>query len=115
VQANEKISIVWNTTVDAIVGTKMVEKARLKHADGSIEELPCAGVFAYIGLVPNSDFIPSAIARDEQGYLTTGASFETTAAGVYAIGAVRSGHGGTLDAAISEAQSVANMLAQRLA
>ena len=59
VKANDKISIVRNATVEAILGGKMVEKARVKHADGRVEELPCAGVFAYIGLEPNTEFLPA--------------------------------------------------------
>ena len=114
VKANDKISIVWNATVEAILGSKMVEKVRLKHGDGRVEELPCAGVFAYIGLEPNANFLPSEIERDERGYVKTTDAFETKLPHVWAIGAVRSGFGGTLDDAIAEAQGVSNTLAQRL-
>lgn len=113
VKGNEKISIIWNATVSAISGAKMVEKARVRR-NGTEEDLACAGLFAYIGLEPNSGFLPADVKRDSAGFVTTSERFETTAAGVYAIGAVRSGFGGTLNDAITEAESVANTIAQQL-
>ena len=114
VKANDKISIVTDATVDAIIGGKMVDKVRVKHAGDRIEELPCAGVFAYIGLEPNSEFLPSSLDRDEAGFLRTNDWLETKLPGVYAIGAVRSGYAGTLDHAIDEAQRVAETVRSRL-
>ena len=107
VKANDRISIVRNAAIDAILGGKMVEKARVRHTDGRIEELPCAGVFAYIGLEPNTEFLPLSVERSEGGFVRTDDGLRTTLPGVSAIGAVRSGYGGTLAHAIEEAQRVA--------
>ena len=114
VEANDKIEIVRNAAVDAILGGKMVEKARVRHADGRTEELPCAGVFAYIGLEPNTDFVPQKVERDAPGFLRTNDSFETTVPGVFAIGAVRSGFGGTLTDAMDEARRATDAVRGRL-
>ena len=113
-KSNDKISIVRNATIEAILGAKMVEKARVKHADGRTEELPCAGVFAYIGLDPNTEFLPDDVARDDAGFVKTNDNFETGMPGVYAVGAVRSGYAGTLPDAIDEARTVAKTVAARL-
>jgi thioredoxin reductase (NADPH) len=113
VAANPKISIMWKTTVDAILGGKMVEKVRLKR-DGSIEEVPCAGVFAYVGLEPNSGLAPAGIARDAHGCLVTDGAFETAMKGIWAIGAVRAGYSGLLRDATTEAQRVAETVRARL-
>jgi thioredoxin reductase (NADPH) len=107
VQANEKIQITWNATLDAILGAQMVEKVQVRHNDGRVEELPCAGVFAYIGLEPNTDFLPQDIVRDAQGFIKTDDRLQTALKGVWAIGAARSGFGGMLDDAVKEARSVA--------
>lgn len=114
VQKNEKISVIWNATVEAILGAQMVEKARVKHADGQVEELPCAGVFAYIGLEPNSDFLPSDVVRDGTGGVKTDETFQTSVAGIWAIGAVRSGYEGTLTDAMNEARGAAEAIKTRL-
>jgi thioredoxin reductase (NADPH) len=114
VKTNDKISIVTNATVDAIEGGQMVEKVRIRHADGRTEELPCAGVFAYIGLEPNTEFLPAAIERDAGGFVRTDDAFQTALPGVSAIGGVRSGYGGTLTHAIDEAKRVAAAVRARL-
>jgi thioredoxin reductase (NADPH) len=114
VKANDKITIVRNATIDGIVGNKMVEKARVRHVDGRVEELPCAGVFAYIGLEPCTEFLSDGVARDERGFVRTDGGLETTIPGVFAIGAVRSGFGGTLDNAMDEARRVAEMVRSRV-
>jgi thioredoxin reductase (NADPH) len=107
VAAESKISTIWNATVTAIGGGKMVQSASIRHADGRVEDLPCAGTFAYIGLTPNSEFLPQEIKRDEHGGVVTAADLSTSVKGVWAVGAVRSGHGGTLDDALDEGRRVA--------
>jgi thioredoxin reductase (NADPH) len=110
VKANPKISTVWGATLEAIEGGKMVEKARIRHADGRTEEIPCAGVFAYIGLVPNAEYLPQKIRRDAAGFVMTQDSLETALPGVWAIGALRSGCGGALADAIADAERAAQAI-----
>ena len=113
--ANPKISILRQTTVDAILGTKMVETIRLRNtADGKTEHIGAAGVFAYVGLEPNSGFAPQHMARDDGGHIMTDAAFETTMRGIWAIGAVRAGYSGLLRDAVKEAKSAAKAVRERL-
>jgi thioredoxin reductase (NADPH) len=107
------ISIIWNTTVEAILGAKMVEKVRVRR-DGNTEEIAAAGMFAYVGLEPNAACAPSAIARDKSGHLVTNDAFETSMAGIWAIGAVRAGYSGLLRDAVIEARRVADAVRDRL-
>jgi thioredoxin reductase (NADPH) len=111
--AEPKISIIRNTTVEAILGAKMVEKVRLQR-DGKMEEIAAAGVFAYVGLEPNAAFAPSGIGRDERGYLVTSDACETRVAGIWAVGAVRAGYSGLLRDAAGEAQRVAEAVRKRI-
>ncbi|MDB5923909.1 MAG: hypothetical protein JWN13_2845 [Betaproteobacteria bacterium] len=115
IKGNDKISVTWNATVDAILGSQMVEKARIKHTDGKVEERACAGVFAYIGLEPNAEFLPSNLQRDDGGYVRTNENLETSIPGISAIGAVRSGYKGTLNDAMDEARRAAQLIKGRLA
>lgn len=114
VAANPKIAITWNATIEAISGAKMVERVQIRYADGRGEEIPCAGVFAYIGLVPNADCLPREVARDAAGCAITDDHLQTALPGLWAIGAVRSGYGGTLPEAMDEAQRVAAAIRARL-
>lgn len=113
--ANGRIEAINNTTVAAISGDDMVRGVTLRHADGREDALACAGVFVYIGLDPNSGMLPAEVQRDAAGAAKTGDNLETAVRGLWAIGAVRSGYGGTLSDAIAEAQRVAAAVKQRLA
>jgi thioredoxin reductase (NADPH) len=115
VNAHPRITVLWNATVEAILGGKVVEKARVRRAgDGSVTELPCAGVFAYVGLEPSAAFAPEAIGRDERGFLVTNDGCETALPGVWAVGAVRSGYSGLLRDAVDEARRAAEAARRRL-
>ena len=115
VKAEPRILPLWRAQVTGIAGGQMVERVQIAHGDGRREEMPCAGVFAYIGLAPNSDFLPREVERDAAGFIVTHATLETTLAGVWAVGAVRSGYSGLLSDAVSEAKEAARAIAQRLA
>jgi thioredoxin reductase (NADPH) len=108
-----RIATIWNATVEAILGAKMVEKVRVKR-DGKTEDIASAGVFAYIGLEPNAECAPSGIGRDAHGHLVTNNAFETSMAGVWAIGAVRAGYSGLLRDAVAESKRVADAIRDRL-
>ena len=113
IQGNEKIETRFGTTVEAILGGQMVEKLRIKSSTGS-EEIPCAGVFAYIGLEPNAKFLPADVKRDAKGFVATNDTLETSVSGLWAAGAVRSGCGGSLDDAMADARRAAEAAAARL-
>jgi thioredoxin reductase (NADPH) len=113
--ANPKISVLPKTTVDAVLGGKMVEKVRLKStADGRTEEIAAVGVFAYVGLEPNSAFAPAGVKKDAGGHLVTNQDYETALPGVWAIGAVRAGYSGLLRDAVAEAKHAAKAVRERL-
>lgn len=115
VDEQPKISKIFNAEVTSISGAQMVEKVNIKYGDGRTEDIPCAGVFAYIGLDPNAEFLPTEIERDAKGFVITNELFETAMQGVWAVGAVRSGCGGELDDAIAEARKAAAEIRTRLA
>jgi len=106
VVARSNIRIHWNTIVDAIEGSAEVEAVRLRHG-GVIVRLPCAGVFAYAGLIANTTFLPADVVLDDGGRVRTDAQLLTSMLGVYAAGAVRSGCGGTLDDAMRDGHRAA--------
>jgi thioredoxin reductase (NADPH) len=112
-KSNRKISMMWKSTVEAILGGKMVEKVRVRR-DGKTEEIASAGVFAYVGLEPNAACAPSGVGRDGRGHLVTHDAFETSMAGIWAIGAVRAGYSGLLRDAVIEARRVADAVRDRL-
>lgn len=88
--ANPKLEIIWNTIVQEIEGEDIVEKAILKNVvTGDTVEMPIDGIFIYVGLEPNTDFVSGLIATNDQGYIKTDENMCTNVAGIYAAGDVR--------------------------
>ncbi|MCL4458856.1 MAG: thioredoxin-disulfide reductase [Chloroflexi bacterium] len=91
--ANPKIEFRWNSVVEEIQGNDMVTKLILRNVkDGTRGELPVDGVFVYVGIRPNTEFLRGTVDLDPQGYIVTNARMETNVPGVYAAGDVRQKH-----------------------
>jgi thioredoxin reductase (NADPH) len=100
------VEVRYSSEVEEILGSGSVSGVRLRDlATGQRSEVPCAAVFSYIGLVPNSDFAPAGIERDTGGAILTDTSMRTGMPGVFAIGAVRAGYRGQIVDAWMEAET----------
>jgi thioredoxin reductase (NADPH) len=87
---NEKITFVWNSVVEDILGTDVVTGARLKNlVTGKITDLPCAGVFVAIGHRPNTTLFAGQLDMDKKGYIKTHIGTATGVPGVFAAGDVQ--------------------------
>jgi thioredoxin reductase (NADPH) len=84
-----KITVRWNTTVRAIEGSDIVERVRIKSADGVETALDCAGVFVYVGLRPNTDLLRDALPLDPMGHIPVDIWMRTAVPGVFAAGDIR--------------------------
>jgi len=110
--ATSNIRFIWDATIDAVLGDTQVTGVRLRNVKtGETSELACAGVFAYLGGIPNSEILPSSVARDAADFVVTDPTCRTGANGLYAIGAVRAGFCGELVSAAGEAASVVRTIA----
>jgi thioredoxin reductase (NADPH) len=69
---------------------------------GEVHRFPAAAAFVFIGLYPNVAFLGDAVQRDAGGFLVTSATMETTMAGVFAAGDVRSGSTKQLGSAVGD-------------
>ncbi len=63
---------------------------------------PAAAVFVFIGLKPNNTFLGEDVKRDTGGFLVTSPTMETSMAGVFAAGDVRSGSTKQLGSAVGD-------------
>lgn len=88
--ANPKIEPILNTVVQSIEGQDMVEKLVLKNVKTSeVRDLPVAGVFIFVGMVPNSEFLGDVLETRDGGWIVTNSRMETSVEGVFAAGDVR--------------------------
>jgi thioredoxin reductase (NADPH) len=76
----------------------------------AIEEWHPDGVFAFIGVTPNSDWLPDEIRRNEAGFVLTNQAMETSLSGVYAAGDLRAGATAQATSAAGEGAAVALMV-----
>src|SRR5271165_3673786 len=67
-----------------------------------ILRFPAAAAFVFIGLKPNNAFLGQAVERDAGGFLVTSPTMETSMAGVFAAGDVRSGSTKQLGSAVGD-------------
>jgi alkyl hydroperoxide reductase subunit AhpF len=86
----------------------------LDRATGAVQTWQPDGVFIFVGLVPNTDFLPDEIQRDRWGFITTGSNLETTMPGVFAAGDVRAGSTKQAAAAAGEGATAALMIREYL-
>jgi thioredoxin reductase (NADPH) len=90
--ANPKMAFIWSHVVDQIVGTDHLEKLVLRHVrTGEKQDLVVDGLFIYIGLKPNTEFLRGTLKLDPQGCIVTNEKMETEILGIYAVGDVRLG------------------------
>ncbi|MHB8101690.1 MAG: thioredoxin-disulfide reductase [Methanosarcina sp.] len=90
--ATSNIEFIFNACVVEIVGSKgeirRVEKIALNDLKSrEIRELATDGVFIYVGIHPNSEIVN--VDKDEEGFIKTDRSLETSEKGIYAVGDCR--------------------------
>ena len=90
--ANPKVRVVWNSTVEDIIGTqspKAVQAVRVRDARGLVTDIPVDGVFVAIGHDPATALVRGQLDLDESGYVRIAPwSTATSTPGVFAAGDV---------------------------
>ena len=86
-----KFNFVWNSVVDEIYGDETVEGVKIKNLKtGEISDMPTNGVFFFVGLVPQTEFLKeTGLEMNSRGYIPPTDIMEPTLPGVYAVGDVR--------------------------
>lgn len=111
VLGHPKIETRFNIEATEFVGNGWLRSIRLRNmTTGESDELECAAAFLFIGLSPNTDWLPDSIARDDRGFITTGANLETSLPGVFAAGDLRAGSTKQAASAVGEGATAALMI-----
>ena len=103
-----------DTIVTAINGGEKVESVTLKNVKTqAIEQLDCDGVFIFIGMVPNTEFLKGFIKFSENGFVKCDSAYlRTTVPGVFVAGDCRVGAAMQLVTAVSDGVLTAMMMKQ---
>jgi alkyl hydroperoxide reductase subunit F len=88
VLAHPNMKGITNTELVRVEGEKFVKSLVYKDlADGKEKELPAAGIFVEIGLIPSTDFVKELVALDDAGHIIVDPrTQETSVPGVWAAG-----------------------------
>jgi thioredoxin reductase (NADPH) len=90
---NSKISFVWDSVVEEVLGQQKVEGVRVRNVKTDKQDvLKCDGVFLAIGHQPNTAIFQDQIELDQKGYIVTRQRTATSVEGVFACGDVRDFH-----------------------
>ena len=104
------------------IGTLLGDDGRLEAVTLKTgERLPLSFLFFFLGALPCTEWLGDAVARDEDGFVLTGAAaggdylLETSVPGVFAAGDVRSGSAKRCAAAVGEGSMAVQFVHARLA
>jgi thioredoxin reductase (NADPH) len=88
--ANDKISFIWNSSVDDVIGADKVTGLKIKNLhDGTVSDLAVTGVFVAIGNDPRTDLVKDTLDITAAGTIAVeGRSSKTSIPGVFAAGDV---------------------------
>jgi thioredoxin reductase (NADPH) len=115
VAENPKIEVLTNTEVQALQGEAKLTGLTIRNRkSGETTTIHPAGVFVFIGLSPNTGWLPPEIARDPRGFIVTNATLETSVPGVFAAGDVRQGSTKQAASAVGEGATAALMIREYL-
>ena len=118
VEQTPNIEVLLNTEVRQMHGdTHLREVEIINKKTGEVQTIKTPALFSFIGAVPRTDWLPPEIERDDKAFIRTGSAvaqstnwtahrqpfmLETSRAGVFAAGDVRSGSVKRVASAVGE-------------
>ncbi|MCF7972508.1 MAG: FAD-dependent oxidoreductase [Phycisphaerae bacterium] len=109
---DSNLVIRYNSVCTAIEGDGKCQSAKVKNVKtGTVEDVPCDGVFIFVGTVPNTDFLKDSVELTEAGFIKCDtARLRTSMPGVFVAGDCRTGADMQLITAVADGVSAAMAL-----
>lgn len=133
IEADDRIDVLQHSEVRALAGGDHLQEVTLEdNVSGERRTVPCQGLFCFIGAVPATAWLGDCVLLDRSGFVVTDRSlpesivngsdfggrdplpFETSIAGVFAVGDVRSGSLKRVAAAVGEGSSAVRQVHEYL-
>ncbi len=90
VLSHPKVEVRWNTSVDAVLGEGQVEGVSVTElTSGETSRIDLSGVFIFVGLEPNSQYLADLLPLDNAGHVPTDIWMRTPLPGLLAAGDIR--------------------------
>jgi thioredoxin reductase (NADPH) len=132
IDTHPHITVRAGAQITGLVGDPDLHAVALTDAEGTTE-IPCAGLFSFIGADPSSSWISGCAVFDDRGFVLTDRAlgpdhlderwatlgrlplpFETSHPGLFAVGDVRSGSTKRVAAAVGEGSACVSAVHQYL-
>ena len=106
--------IKYSTVAAAIEGDNKVRSVKLRNVKNNRQEdYPCDGVFIFVGMVPNTDFLKGFVELTDKGFIKCDCAYlRTSIPGVFVAGDCRIGAAMQLATAVGDGVVAAMMLKQ---
>ena len=113
-EQNSNLTIKYSTIATSIEGKNKVQSVKLKNVKNDEEEnYACDGVFIFVGMVPNTDFLKGFMELTEHGFIKCDCAYlRTNVPGVFVAGDCRVGAAMQLATASGDGVVAAMMLKQ---
>lgn len=113
-EPGSNLQIKYDTVATAIEGTARVASVKLKNVKtGQEEDFLCDGVFIFVGMVPNTDFLKGFVELSGNGFIKCDCAYlRTNVPGIFAAGDCRVGAAMQLATAVGDGVVAAMMLKQ---
>lgn len=87
---SDKMEVLTPYTIDNLVGENALEALELRNAQtNEVKRIDVEGLFVYVGILPNSGYLPESVSRTPQGFIPTDQEMRTNVPGIFAAGDVR--------------------------
>lgn len=114
--SNPRIKIILNTVIESIHGKEKVDGVVTQSlVTKEKKDIPCEGVFIFIGSTPNTGFLGNLLCVDAGCHVETNIHMETTIEGLYAVGDIRKNSYRQIATAIGEGVTAAIAAEHKLA
>ncbi len=101
--SHPKMDFIWNSVLTEVCGEEQVTGVKIKNMKtDEITDFPCDGVFFFVGMIPETKWLPEELYKDGRGWLHVNEQMETNVSGVYAVGDVRDKYLRQVSTAISD-------------
>ncbi len=117
IESKPNVAVRLGTKAVGGAGEDRLERIELEDGSGATATVPADALWVLIGAEPRAAWLPDTIARDDHGFVVTGAGehmFETSLPGVFAIGDVRAGSVKRVASAVGEGSVVIHQIHRHL-
>jgi len=83
----KNIQFVLDSVAEEVCGSNRVESVSVRNLKNqTVSQILCQGVFIFVGITPNTEFVKGLLDRDESGFIITNQQMGTSKEGVFACG-----------------------------